>query len=33
LIRKRLGWEPSISLTDGMKKTFHWVDEQVRAAQ
>jgi nucleoside-diphosphate-sugar epimerase len=33
LILERLGWEPSISLVDGMEKTFNWVDEQVRAAR
>jgi GDP-D-mannose 3', 5'-epimerase len=25
LIRKYLGWEPSISLQEGMEKTYHWI--------
>lgn len=29
LIKKVLGWEPKISLRDGMKKTYDWVEEQV----
>jgi len=29
LIRKYLGWEPSISLRTGMKKTYDWISEQV----
>ena len=28
LIRKTLGWEPSISLKEGLKKTYTWIDEQ-----
>ena len=31
LIRKRLGWAPSVSLRDGMAKTYAWVHEQVKA--
>jgi GDP-D-mannose 3',5'-epimerase len=31
LIRKRLGWAPSVSLRDGMEKTYAWVFEQVKA--
>jgi GDP-D-mannose 3',5'-epimerase len=29
LIRKYLGWEPSIPLREGMKKTYDWINEQV----
>jgi GDP-D-mannose 3',5'-epimerase len=29
LIRKYLGWEPSISLKDGLTNTFHWIKEQM----
>lgn len=29
LIRKYLGWEPSIALRTGMKKTYEWISEQV----
>jgi GDP-D-mannose 3', 5'-epimerase len=29
LIRKYLGWEPSIPLRTGMKKTYDWINEQV----
>ena len=29
LIRKYLGWEPSIPLKDGLKKTYDWIKEQM----
>jgi GDP-D-mannose 3',5'-epimerase len=29
LIRQYLGWEPSISLKDGLKKTYEWIKEQM----
>jgi GDP-D-mannose 3', 5'-epimerase len=29
LIRKYLGWEPSIPLRNGMKKTYDWISEQL----
>lgn len=31
LINKELGWEPSISLREGMKKTYDWIYEQMTA--
>jgi len=30
LIRQKLGWEPKISLRDGLVKTYEWIDSQVR---
>ncbi len=30
LIRKKLNWEPNMKLKDGLKKTYQWVEEQVR---
>lgn len=30
LIRKKLGWEPSTKLIDGLTKTYAWINEQVR---
>ena len=29
LIKKKLGWAPSESLYDGLKKTYPWIDEQL----
>lgn len=29
-IRKRLGWEPNISLKDGLEKTYTWILEEYR---
>ena len=29
LIKKYLGWEPSIPLKKGMKKTYDWIKEQM----
>jgi GDP-D-mannose 3',5'-epimerase len=29
LIKEYLGWEPSISLKDGLTKTFYWIKEQM----
>ena len=31
LIRKLLGWEPSVRLRDGMGKTMAWIEEQMLA--
>lgn len=31
-IRERLGWEPSISLQEGLEKTYAWVEAQVAAS-
>jgi nucleoside-diphosphate-sugar epimerase len=33
LIRKYLGWEPSIPLRKGMKKTYDWINEQIASEQ
>ena len=33
LIREHLGWEPSISLREGMEKTYAWVYDQLRASK
>ena len=30
LVRKVLGWEPKISLEEGLKKTYGWIEEQIR---
>lgn len=30
LIKEKLGWEPTISLREGMTKTYSWIAEQVR---
>lgn len=32
LIRARLGWEPSIGLTEGLRKTYQWIEGQVQLA-
>ena len=29
LIQQRLGWEPSIRLRDGMKRTYDWIEQQI----
>ena len=29
LYKEKVGWEVSLPLADGMKKTFHWINEQV----
>jgi nucleoside-diphosphate-sugar epimerase len=33
LIRKLLGWEPSIRLEDGLEKTYRWIYDQMQARQ
>ena len=30
-IREILNWEPSISLRDGLEKTYHWIYDQMLA--
>ncbi|WP_278258687.1 hypothetical protein [Nocardioides convexus] len=32
-INEVFGWEPSISLADGLAKTYAWVYDQVKRAQ
>jgi len=29
LIKEKLGWAPSITLKEGLQRTFKWIDEQV----
>jgi len=29
MIKERLGWEPSISLLDGLKKTYAWIYDEM----
>jgi GDP-D-mannose 3',5'-epimerase len=31
LIKKRLGWEPSTKLQDGLEKTYRWIYDQITA--
>ena len=33
LIAEKLGWKPSRPLCEGLEKTYHWIEEQVRAAR
>ncbi|MGB7297258.1 MAG: hypothetical protein WBC70_16880, partial [Candidatus Aminicenantales bacterium] len=30
LIKKVLGWAPSLPLKDGLATTYHWIEEQVK---
>jgi nucleoside-diphosphate-sugar epimerase len=30
LLRKVLGWEPAISLEEGLARTYGWIEDQVR---
>ena len=32
LILERLGWEPSISLRDGLERTYRWIYDQMVAS-
>jgi nucleoside-diphosphate-sugar epimerase len=29
-LRTVLGWEPQISLEEGLERTYYWIEEQVR---
>jgi nucleoside-diphosphate-sugar epimerase len=33
LIRERLGWEPSISLREGLEKTYRWIYDRLASAR
>jgi len=33
LLRKTLGWEPEISLEEGLRRTYGWIEQQVREKQ
>ncbi|GIV62055.1 MAG: NAD-dependent dehydratase [Rhodothermaceae bacterium] len=33
LIREKLGWEPSMPLKEGLRRTYAWIAEQVRQAE
>jgi nucleoside-diphosphate-sugar epimerase len=33
LIKEKLGWEPSMPLKEGVKKTYQWIEEQVKEVQ
>jgi nucleoside-diphosphate-sugar epimerase len=33
LIGEKLGWKPSHPLREGMEKTYHWIEEQIRLAR
>ena len=30
LIQEKLGWKPNYPLRDGLEKTYHWIEQQVR---
>jgi len=30
LVRKVLRWEPQVSLEEGLKRTYEWIEEQVK---
>ena len=30
LVRKRIGWEPEVSLEEGLTKTYKWIEERVK---
>jgi len=30
MIKKLLGWEPSVRLRDGLEKTYHWIYDQMQ---
>jgi nucleoside-diphosphate-sugar epimerase len=33
MIKKLMGWEPSVRLEDGLEKTYRWIHDQMKARQ
>ncbi len=33
LIKRMLGWEPSVPLREGMQKTFRWIYDEIRSGR
>ena len=33
LVREKLGWDYKYTLEDGIRKTYEWIEEQVKASQ
>jgi GDP-D-mannose 3',5'-epimerase len=33
LIKRRLGWEPTQALREGMEKTYHWISRQLEQVE
>jgi GDP-D-mannose 3',5'-epimerase len=33
LILEKLGWEPTIAIKEGLRKTYFWIKEQIEADQ
>ena len=31
MIKEKLGWEPSVRLKEGLTKTYHWIEEEMRS--
>ena len=33
MIKERLGWAPSISLREGLEKTYAWIYDEIKAGK
>ena len=33
LIRKMLGWEPSVALRAGMERTYQWIHDEIKSGR